>query len=32
MLPEAAHLSTPNMAGFSTLVVFVSAVGFKLFE
>jgi CRP-like cAMP-binding protein len=32
MLPEAAHLSTPNMAGFSTLVGFVSAVGFKLFE
>ena len=25
MLPEAAHLSTPNMAGFSTLVGFVSA-------
>jgi len=32
MLPEAAHLSTPNMAGFSTLVGFVAAVGFKLFE
>jgi len=32
MLPEAAHLSTPNMAGFSTLVGFVSAIGFKLFE
>jgi zinc transporter ZupT len=32
MLPEAAHLSTPNMAGFFTLVGFVSAVGFKLFE
>jgi len=32
MLPEAAHLSSPNMAGFSTLLGFVSAVGFKLFE
>jgi ZIP family zinc transporter len=32
MLPEAAHLSSPNMAGFSTLVGFVAAVGFKLFE
>jgi hypothetical protein len=32
MLPEAAHLSTPNMAGFSTLVGFVCAVGFKLLE
>ena len=32
MLPEAAHLSTPNMAGFSTLIGFVAAVGFKLFE
>ncbi len=32
MLPEAAHLSSPNMAGFSTLVGFVTAVGFKLFE
>ena len=32
MLPEAAHLSTPNVAGFSTLVGFVAAVGFKLFE
>lgn len=32
MLPEAAHLSTPNMAGFSTLIGFVCAVGFKLFE
>jgi len=25
-------LSTPNMAGFFTLVGFVAAVGFKLFE
>jgi hypothetical protein len=32
MLPEAAHLSSPNMAGFSTLIGFVAAVGFKLFE
>jgi CRP-like cAMP-binding protein len=32
MLPEAAHLSSPNLAGFSTLVGFVAAVGFKLFE
>lgn len=32
MLPEAAHLSTPNVAGFSTLVGFITAVGFKLFE
>lgn len=32
MLPEAAHLSTPNMAGFSTLIGFVCAVGFKLLE
>jgi CRP-like cAMP-binding protein len=32
MLPEAAHLSTPNLAGFSTLVGFVCAVGFKLLE
>ena len=32
MLPEAAHLSTPNVAGFSTLLGFVSAIGFKLFE
>ncbi len=32
MLPEAAHLSTPNVAGFSTLVGFIAAVGFKLFE
>jgi CRP-like cAMP-binding protein len=32
MLPEAAHLASPNMAGFSTLVGFVAAVGFKLFE
>ena len=32
MLPEAAHLSTPNMAGFSTLIGFVTAVGFKLIE
>ncbi|NQW66607.1 MAG: hypothetical protein HQ455_05285 [Burkholderiales bacterium] len=32
MLPEAAYLSTPNMAGFFTLVGFVAAVGFKLFE
>ncbi|MCF8147942.1 MAG: cyclic nucleotide-binding domain-containing protein [Sulfuritalea sp.] len=32
MLPEAAHLSTPNMAGFSTLIGFIAAVGFKLFE
>jgi CRP-like cAMP-binding protein len=32
MLPEAAHLSSPNMAGFSTLVGFVAAIGFKLFE
>ena len=32
MLPEAAHLSSPNVAGFSTLLGFVAAVGFKLFE
>jgi len=32
MLPEAAHLSSPNMAGFSTLLGFVAAIGFKLFE
>jgi CRP-like cAMP-binding protein len=32
MLPEAAHLSSPNVAGFSTLVGFIMAVGFKLFE
>ena len=32
MLPEAAHLSSPNVAGFSTLLGFVAAVGLKLFE
>lgn len=32
MIPEAVHLGGPNITGVSTLIGFVSAVSFKVFE
>ena len=32
MIPEAVHLGGPTITGLSTLIGFVAAVSFKVFE